>query len=72
MISLRDLFAGLALLGLLINQEDETTSIGEHDEWGEAYSEAAYNIADAMMKLRGEKKRESTASDSAGLSSHAI
>ena len=49
---IRDLFAGLALLGLLNNQQDETTGIASHGELAADYAEASYRIADAMMKLR--------------------
>ena len=49
---LRDLFAGIALLGLLNNQEDEATGIASHGGLATDYAEASYRIADAMMKLR--------------------
>ncbi len=46
---MRDFFAAIALLGLLNNQEDETTSIDAHGELATDYAKAAYKIADAMQ-----------------------
>ena len=49
MMVLRHLISAVALHGLLVNQADEATGIGGHEDWAEQYA-AAVAIADAVMK----------------------
>lgn len=48
-MSLLDHFAGRALTGLIIAQGSDRSSIATHADWAEAYADAAYVIAKAMI-----------------------
>lgn len=55
-MSLRDWFAGQALAGLLAcGRLDELIDQSEVDETPRAICKAAYEAADAMLKVRDEK-----------------
>jgi hypothetical protein len=53
-MTLRDYFAAKVVPGLIITQEDAPVGIMDHSEWAEQYAQAAYIIADAMLKERKE------------------
>ena len=51
-LSIRDWFAGKALVGLLVNQSDEATAVHAHGAVADEYAGAAYTIAAAMLAAR--------------------
>jgi hypothetical protein len=54
-LGVRDHFAGLALMGMLAHSTKRyKPRVGAPENWHDAIAEEAYEIADAMMRVRGE------------------